>query len=140
MENKVTYYSMVEKGHLVPSCRQAISEALRSMDGKVVEITIKEQKKVRSLSQNAYYWAVVLPPIVSLFKSWGNNVDALQVHEYLKREVGKLSQVLIMPDGEAKVTVSSADLKTVAFEEYLQKVRMWAAEWDLNIPLPNETR
>lgn len=140
MENKVTYYSMVEKGHLATDCRWAIAEVLRSLTGKVVEITIREKKKIRSLSQNAYYFGVVLPPLVNLFKSWGNNVNAEQVHEYLKAEVGKLTETLVMPDDNTKkIILSSADLTTIAFEEYLTKVRMWAAEWDVFIPLPHES-
>jgi hypothetical protein len=140
MVDKVTYYSMITKGHLADGCRYAIADILRSLNGKTVEITIKEQKKVRSLKQNAYYFGYVLPPIVNLFQGWGNNVNAEQVHEYLKKEVGKLTDTLILPDGETDTyTLSSADLSTIAFEEYLQKVRMWAQDWDLIIPLPNET-
>lgn len=139
MSNKIQLYSEVENGHMTIDCRNAIAQALHSLSGKFVKITIEERKKKRSLSQNAYYWAVAIPPIVNLFNQSGNNVDAEQVHEFLKAEVGKLNETIILPNGEMKtISGSSAVLKTTDFEEYLEKVRAWAAEWEVIIPLPNE--
>ena len=139
MQNSVQFFSKVEKGHISDGCRKAITNVLKSLDGKFAKITIEERKKNRSLSQNSYYWGVVIPLIVNLFNENGNNVDADQVHEFLKAEVGKLNQKLILPDGEIKnVAGSSAKLKTMEFEDYLAKIRAWAAEWGCIVPMPNE--
>lgn len=141
MKNSIQFFSPVQNGHITMGCREAIATALKSLNGKFAKITIEERKKTRSSSQNAYYWAVCIPPIVNMFNEHGNNVDAEQVHEFLKDEVGKLSQTVVLPDGETKkITGSSALLKTMEFEEYLLKVRIWAQEWDIFIPLPNENQ
>ena len=135
----IQFFSKVEGGHLSPGCRQSIATALKSLDGKFAKITIEERKKNRSLNQNNFYWGVVIPTIVNMFNEHGNNVDAEQVHEFLKDEVGKLSQVVVLPDGETKkISGSSAILKTMQFEDYLTKIRSWAAEWGVMIPFPNE--
>src|SRR4051812_17833035 len=112
--NSIQFFSKVEQGHLEKGIRESIAKALQSLNGKFAKITIEERKKTRSQSQNAYYWGCVIPPIVNMFNEQGNNVDAEQVHEFLKDEVGKLSQVVVLPDGEAKkISGSSALLKTM---------------------------
>ena len=129
-------------GSLIVKARSLFDEGLRLMAREkevAVVIEIKPEKKYRSVFQNSYYWGIVIPIVVNLFNENGNNVDADQVHEFLKAEVGKLNQKLILPDGEIKdVTISSAKLKTMEFEDYLAKIRAWAAEWGCIVPMPNE--
>ena len=110
------------------------------MPGKRLIITLKEQKRKRSLNQNSYYWGYVLPPLVAMFRDAGNNVDAEDVHSYLKEHVGKLKQVFVTADGEILTGAgSTAKLSTVEMEVYLEKVRAWATEYGVAIPLPNES-
>jgi hypothetical protein len=115
-------------------------DAISLAGDKKLILTLKEHKKKRSLSQNAYYWGVVLPPIVRAFREHGNNVDAEDVHAYLKDHVGKLKQHFITPDGEVLTGPgSTAKLTTMEFEDYLAKVRAWAAETlGVAVPMPNE--
>jgi hypothetical protein len=139
MANSAQFFSKVEKGHLNDHCRQSIANALKSLEGKFAKITIEEKKKIRSLNQNAFYWGYIIPVIVNFFNEYGNNVDAEQVHEFLKENVGKLNQNVVFPDGQVKeVTGSTANLNTMEFENYLTKIRVWAAEWGVIIPIPNE--
>lgn len=133
------FLSKVENGRISDGCRKIIAQAIKSFNGKFIEIDIKEKKKKRSLSQNAYYWAVVIPAIKVMFDEYGNNVSNEQVHEFLKLEVGKLRDTIILPDGNVRIiTGSSAELEPPKFEKYLTEIRAWAAEWDVFIPLPNE--
>ena len=117
-----------------------LTEACVRMSGKPLVLTLAEVKRKRSLSQNAVYWGVVLPPIVAAFRQHGNNVDADDVHCYLKDNVGKLKQHLITPDGEVLTGPgSTAKLTTMEFEDYLAKVRAWAVETlGVAVPMPNE--
>tara|TARA_R110000868_G_scaffold149088_1_gene371329 strand:+ start:359 stop:814 length:456 start_codon:yes stop_codon:yes gene_type:complete len=136
----IVFYSSVERGHLSNDCRQKIQNALHSLEGRPVKITIEQRKKLRSQNQNAFYWAVIIPLIVNVFNEYGNNVDAEQVHEFLKDEVGKLSKIIILPNGEKKkISGSTAELGTMGFEDYLTKVRVWAGEvLEIELPFPNE--
>lgn len=135
----ISVQSSVYNGKLSDQARQMIMQTLRNMEGKQIEIVVKEKKRKRSLSQNAFYWGCVIPAITNMFREHGNSVDNEQVHEFLKSEVGKMNQTIVLPDGEVKeICGSSAALKTMEFEDYLTKVRAWAAEWGVVIPLPNE--
>jgi hypothetical protein len=109
------------------------------MDGKHLVLSLKEQKRKRSLNQNAYYWSVVVEAVTRMFREHGNYVDPEETHEFLKLRVGKLSRVIVTPDGEVvKSLGSTAKLSKMEFEAYLEQVRAWAAQWGCLIPLPNE--
>ena len=130
-----------ESGKPATAVLHRLLDAISRAGDKRLVLTLKEQKKRRSLSQNAVYWGVVLPPIVAAFREHGNNVDAEDVHCYLKEHVGKLKQHFITPDGEVLTGPgSTAKLTTMEFEDYLAKVRAWAAETlAVAVPMPNES-
>lgn len=131
--------SPVTRGSLSDEAHRRIRLALQGMEGKRVQLTLKEIKRRRSNNQNAYYWGVAIPAITAMFREAGNYVDDEEVHEFLKLRVGKLSRVLVMPDGEIIKTLgSTAALTTMEFEAYVERVRAWAAEMGCPIPLPNE--
>lgn len=139
-QRALEYVGLVVDGKLPAEVSRRISTAIRLMEGKRLRVILAEVKRTRSNNQNAYMWGVVYPPIVQMFREAGNNVDAEDVHSYLKEHVGKLKQVLVSPDGEVFTAVgSTAKLSTQEFEVYLEKVRAWAAEMGCEIPLPNES-
>ncbi len=129
-----------EGGKMPTGTLHRLMSAVARMDGKRLILTLKEQKRRRSLNQNAYLWGCVYPVIVQVFREAGNNVDAEDIHSYLKDHVGKLKQVFVTPDGEVLTGPgSTAKLGTMEFEIYVEKVRAWAAETlGIGIPLPNE--
>jgi hypothetical protein len=116
-----------------------IAGMLQSMVGTIVLITVEKRKKRRSLNQNAYYWKVIIPAIHEMFVQNGNDVDEEDVHNYLKEQVGKLSKVILLPDGSIeKIVGSTANLSTMQFEMYVEKCRAFAAQFGFLIKLPNE--
>jgi hypothetical protein len=129
-----------ESGKPPTSVLYRLLDAISRAGDKPLVLTLKAQKKRRSLNQNAYLWAVVYPAIVEVFREHGNNVDAENVHDFCKDHIGKLRQVFVTPDGEVLTGPgSTAALGTMEFEVYLEKVRAWAAETiGVAIPLPNE--
>jgi len=134
------FSGLITAGKLPPSVSQQITSCLSGFEGKRVIVAIREQKKRRSLNQNAYLWSVVYGRIVDVFREYGNNVDAEDVHAYCKDNIGKLKQVFVTPNGEVLTGPgSTAKLSTIEFEVYAEKVRAWAAETlGIGIPLPNE--
>ncbi len=112
---------------------------LRAFAGKDVSLTAKRYAKQRSNPQNRYYYGVVLPIVVTFFKSYGNDVSPEEVHEYLKREVGGLVKDIVLPDGsEYRVTQSSTEADKLAWEDWMTAIRTWASKYQVFIPLPNE--
>ena len=101
---------------------------LKSLGEKNVEIIVRKIIKIRSNNQNRYYWGVVVPLLVN---TTGYSTE--EMHEALK--------MLFLKDLTRKIPTlrSTADLTTMEFEDYLGKVRMWAAqELSCVIPEPNE--
>lgn len=128
-----------ENGKPPTAVLHRLLDAIAKMDGKRLILTLKEQKRRRSLNQNSYYWGVVIPPIVRMFREHGNMVDGQDVHEFLKLRVGKLAMNIVTPDGEVvKSLGSTAKLTTMEMEVYLERVRAFAAEYGVAIPLPGE--
>lgn len=133
------FSGLVTAGQLPPTAWKSFGKALSQLEGKRVVVSLKEQKRRRSNNQNAYYWGVVVAAVTEMFRDAGNYVDAEDVHEFLKLRVGKLGQVFVTPDGEVlKGLGSTAKLSTQEFEVYLEQVRVWAAQFGVVIPVPNE--
>ncbi len=89
------------------------------LEGKRVQLVLKEKQDIRSDELNRYYWAVV---VAMLGEQIGESPE--EMHESLKAHF--------------KVK-STAALKTKEFLEYLEQVKRWAAAFHgVNIPDPSE--
>lgn len=110
--------------------RKQFSDNLNHFEGQWVWITIDRISKIRTMPQNKYYWGVV---IKILSDHIGYTKD--EMHSALKMQF----LIVVDDDKPLPTTKSTADLVTLAFEEYLQEVREWAlTELGIDIPLPNE--
>lgn len=137
---KVEFICPVTAGRIPVHISQNLRSALDKLNGKTAKITIQEKRKTRSLSQNAFYFGVVIPAVQHMFFEAGQSADEQTIHEYLKRYVGNLVTTLQTPDGRrAMVTRSSTELNTVEWEIFIEQIRAWAAQWNAEIPFPNET-
>ena len=122
------FRATVQKGKVVFHNVDLFNGFLISLEGKDVDVTVKKKKKTRSNPQNAFYWGVV---IKLLCETTGYNDD--EMHNALK--------MLFLQDRSRKIPTlrSTTTLSTMEFEDYLEKIRIWAStELSCNIPLPNE--
>ena len=118
----------VDNGGLRFDRRSIVDEYMCSLIGQRVEVIIRKPKTSRSTLQNSYYWSVV---VEILAKELGYDKD--EIHEILKYKFLQ-SNAMGMP-----YVKSTTKLSTGEFEDYLEKIRRWAAEFlNINIPLPNE--
>ena len=107
------------------------SDILR-YEEKTVVITVREQKKRRSLNLNAYYWSVVVKLL-----SDNTGYDKDEMHEVLKsmflRTRYKLNGVWV--DG----TKSTTKLNSKEMIEFIDNVKRFAStELSVYIPDPND--
>lgn len=129
----------VKDGKIERNVAIQIGSAIGLMNDCRLLVTLKQVKRKRSNRQNRYYWGLVVPLIRQMFEDGGNVVDEDEIHGFLKEHVGKLTKVIIDPSGtRRKVVRSSTETDTAEFEDYLTKVRAWAAEMGCSIPEPNE--
>jgi hypothetical protein len=127
-------------GRLSPEDSATVRKALEARVGRWVEIKIQDYGDTRSKQQNAYHFGVCVKMVHRMFLDAGNDVTAQDVHEYLKQHVGGDLFVKRVRVGTRWDTIvkSSAKLKVREWEDWMEKIRAWAATLGLIIPLPNE--
>ena len=136
---RLDFTGTVRNGQLPPELSRVIRDLLRRLEGKKVRVSVQEHKRKRSCNQNAFYWAVVVPMVLEMFRGAGNDCDEELVHHYLKEHVGGLVSIVRDPSGTPKTVVGSTTaLSTQEFEDYLERIRAWAAAFGVEIPLPRE--
>ena len=112
----------------------------KSDNETTVKITVERKKKTRSTMQNAYYWGVVIDIITeAISDAHGEKVESEDVHALLK-SMFNFAEIVNESTGEVvKIPLSTIDLSTAEFEDYLEKCRRFAYEFfGITIPLPNE--
>lgn len=139
MKNSMQFDFKAASGSIPMPVMQQVIRGLRVLDGKNVRITVEEIKRRRSDRQNRYYWGCVIPMVTEMFLDAGNSIDGEQVHEFLKDRVGSLKDLISDPHGVIHSVIrSSKTLTTTEWEEFMERVRAWAAEFGCMIPAPNE--
>lgn len=110
----------------------SLIEVLNELQGDYT-VTIKKRRRIRSLSQNKYYWGVV---VLIIGEYLGETKD--RVHDMLAALF--LGDVIDLKNGNTELTVkSTASLNTTEFDAYIVQVRQWAQEeLNVHIPEPNE--
>lgn len=122
------FTGMVDNGGLRFDRKSVVDNYMCTLIGQRVEVIIRKPRTKRSDVQNSYYWGVV---IELLSKELGYDKD--EMHEILKYKFLQ-SNAMGMP-----YVKSTTKLSTGEFEEYLSKIKQWAAEFlHIVIPDPNE--
>lgn len=88
-------------------------------------------KKNRSLNQNAYYWACVLEIVLAGLQEVGyreiktkEDTHAICKELFLKKSIpNELTGEVL------EIHVSTTELSTVEFNEYIDRIAQWAAEY-----------
>lgn len=86
---KIEYFGSVnDNGELRITHRAKFdSDIKKYFTGKHVEIIIQKKRKKRSLSQNNYYWGIVIPIVHKGFIDLGNECSKEDVHDFLKKRI-----------------------------------------------------
>jgi hypothetical protein len=127
--------TLVHQGQIGPDGKltlvnpETFRRALRGLLNAPVDITIRRHRKTRSDRQHRYYFGVV---VAVLAEFTGYTSDEL--HDALKMKF-----LLVDPESSLPTVRSTTSLTTVEFEDFLERVRTWAAaDLGVVIPLPNE--
>lgn len=142
---KLEYNGSVKDGKITLPKRLR-AEVVASFEGKQIRVVFERKKKVRTPSQNSYYWAVIVPMILDEMINLGNEglqsgneEDLKMIHDFLKDRFLKPIVVADANGVEMKMKPSTKTLSTVEFMEFIEDICRWAAEsLHLNIPQPGE--
>jgi hypothetical protein len=118
----------VERGKVHLDVRETYDRYVSGLEGARIHVTVVKHRNTRSLSQNAYYWGVVIP---LLREHCGYDSD--EMHEALKLRFLKSHEDTDLPSVR-----STASLNTTEFGEYVDDCIRLAAELGVVIPSPEE--
>jgi hypothetical protein len=128
-----------EHGKFTITNRLRLQEWCRLNKGKNVVVTIKRKGSQRSTQQNRYYFGVVIKEIGIRLRDLGHpHLEDEAIHEMMKIKFN-FEQMVNDKTGEVlEIPKTTTDLNKTEFGEYIDRVRMWAAEFlDIDIPDPN---
>jgi hypothetical protein len=124
------FTGIVRKGKLDIVNREDMIKYIQSLEGKEVELTIKQKTNVRTTNQNRYYYGVVLK-LISDYT--GDDIDG--THESMKSMFLRVHHDNGIPDSFKSTT----DLTTKEMAEYCENIRRWASQsLHVHIPEPDE--
>ena len=114
--------------------RVARFDGLTEIRDEPAQIVIKRRRPTRTLRQNAYYWAVVIPWVQDyLAEEWGDpDLAKLEAHEEMKRQFLSEERVRVDANGEVLRTVRikrTPDCDTAEFGQFVDKVIDFLARW-----------
>lgn len=105
---------------------------LRKMDSGNYKVFVCDDRPSRSLQQNAYYWAVVIPLMADHL-----GYTKIECHELFKIQFLPRHQIEV--DGKKySYSQSTRSLNTKQFAEYLEEIIALAVSMDVYIPEAGE--
>lgn len=126
--NTFKFHGEVKQGKLKLDSPSSYLVYLSSLEGKRIELSLQKERNNRTLSQNAYYWGVI---IEILGQHFGYEPD--EMHEALKYKFLKIHE-----DTGLISVRSTTKLSTLEFGDYLDRIIRWAAEEGVVIPAAGE--
>lgn len=128
-----------EQGKLLTPQHNQLIGWFKKNAGKVIKIKLSVKSKKRSNPQNKYYWGCLVPMVTYTLNELGNEYTDDDTHEMLKAKFNAI-EVTNKAGISDEVPGSTTRLTTFEFEAYLDRIRMWAAQFlGIVIPLPNES-
>jgi hypothetical protein len=118
----------IEQGKVIYNNPTRYLAQVHSLEGKRIECVLRQEKSKRSNQQNNYYFGVVCKVLGDYF-----GYDTEEMHDALKYKF------LRKGAADLETVQSTTKMNTAEFEEYLEKIRRWAAtDYGVVVPLPNE--
>lgn len=125
-------FGYVKQNKFIPYNPEQFKKIFEHYNDKKVEISVRGESKTRTIPQNAYLWGVVYKYI-----SEEIGYEPEQVHELMKFKFLKI-EILVKGNPETVIR-STTDLSTEEFNQYIERIVRWAAEFlSVSIPEPNE--
>lgn len=138
MERLELYGHITDTGQFVLNNRQRFIEWANKYPGKDVAVRFERKSSKRSDPANRYYWGCCVREVTIRLRELGHDwMTDESCHEFLKLKfnceqvIGEGGEVMELPKSTASLTKSQ-------FAEYVDRIRMWAADFlCINILDPN---
>ena len=116
----------IENGQIILDTLQLYNDKIKSLEGKFIEIDLKQYRKKRSNQQNKYYW-FCLNYIADI-----TGYDPDELHTTFR------AIYLVDKSGKIPIVRSTSSLNTLEFTEYIEKIARRVALIDIVLPSPDD--
>lgn len=120
--------------------RAAVRKFFDTLPDGATVLKAEKKKKKRSLSQNDYYWLILTDYIQPALygEGWRDIKTKEDAHDFVK-ELFLKEKIVNEVSGDTRTRIkSTTELSTVQFNEYLEEIWQWSAEYlMIEIPAPN---
>ena len=124
----------VKAGQFKPDDLARWAGRLARLEGKRVQCSVKREQARRTISQNAYLWAVVYPTLAE----WSGH-EVAELHEHFKSALLSEPEEKSLPNGDKlRRYPSTAGLDVGEFSAYVDGIVQWAAKQGVYIPEASE--
>lgn len=135
------FYTDIKNSRAQTNLAEKIKEALKEFEGRRIYVKIGVARKIRSLSENNYYWGVVIEYTRQGVEDlWGESVSKEQAHFILTSNCNFVEKISEATDEHIKVPKPTHNLTTIEFETYIERCRKFCGEmFGIEIPPPNSS-
>ena len=115
--------------------KQSLFNYLKELENDYI-VSVKKQRNTRSNMQNSYYWKCIVQGLAEELGYFPN-----EMHDALRAKFLSEYEMISFNDNQIAINKigSTTALNTKSFEEYTEKIRVWAlTDLGIRLMLPNE--
>ena len=115
--------------------KQSLFSYLKELENDYI-VSVKKQRNTRSNMQNSYYWKCIVQGLAEELGYFPN-----EMHDALRARFLSEYEMISLNDNQIAINKigSTTALNTKAFEQYTEKIRVWAlTDLGIRLMLPNE--
>jgi hypothetical protein len=115
--------------------KQSLFSYLKELENDYI-VSVKKQRNTRSNMQNSYYWKCIVQGLAEELGYFPN-----EMHDALRAKFLSEYEMISINDNQIAINKigSTTALNTKSFEEYTEKIRVWAlTDLGIRLMLPNE--
>ena len=115
--------------------KQSLFSYLKELQNDYI-VSVKKQRNTRSNMQNSYYWKCIVQGLAEELGYFPN-----EMHDALRSRFLSEYEMISINDNQIAINKigSTTALNTKSFEEYTEKIRVWAlTDLGIRLMLPNE--
>jgi NinB protein len=131
-------FYVTEDGKMPVGARETYIRLLKELAGKKVTISIKEAKEKRSLDQNAYYWAAIVPHVRKVRLEAGDPVTIEQCHEDLLSEFAGRVECHTLHGEVYSRPMRSKEMNVSQMADYITAITAAMSAFGAPVPIQNE--
>jgi hypothetical protein len=125
---------MMEDGKMPIGMRETLARIFPTFAGKKIKLSISEAKEKRSLDQNSYYWAAIVPHVRQVRFDMGDPVSLDECHEDLLTEFAPMVWKSKLMGKSYQRPMRSKEMNVEQMANYITAITAKMAEFGNPVP------